>query len=139
VYQLKQQILPHWLCYNSGYIYAATHGRGIWATSKFATPYVVSVNEIQNSGSNADNLFIYPNPANDFTKVQFNLPVGNHNVNMTIMDITGKIITSQNTRINSTGNNLEMEINTQNLNAGIYIIQIRTNDFVKTGKLIIAK
>jgi hypothetical protein len=58
---------------------------------------------------------------------------------MTIMDITGKIITSQNTRINSTGNNLEMEINTQNLNAGIYIIQIRTNDFVKTGKLIIAK
>jgi len=139
VYQLKQQTLPHWLCYNSGYIYAATHGRGIWATSKFATPYVVSVNEVQNSISKIENLFIYPNPANDYTKVQFNLPVGNHDVNMIIMDITGKIITSQNTRINSTGNNLEMEINTQNLNAGIYIIQIRTNDFVKTGKLIIAK
>ncbi len=139
VYQLKQQTLPPWLCYNSGYIYAATHGRGIWATSKYATPYIVSVNEIEQRISNNDALFIYPNPASDYTKVQFNLPAGSHNINMMIMDITGKIISSQATRINSTGNTIELEINTTNLNSGIYIIQLKSSDFVKSGKMIIVR
>ncbi len=139
VYQLKQQILPHWLCYNSGYIYATTHGRGVWATSKFATPYVVSVNEINHSIANYESLFIYPNPANNFTKVQFQLPTGQHKVNLIIMDITGKIITSHNTLVNSTGNVTEMEINTQSLTSGIYIIQVKTDNFAKTGKLVITQ
>lgn len=140
VYQLKQQTLPYWLCYNSGYIYAATYGRGIWATSNFATPYIVSVNEIDNKLSQSDALFIYPNPANDYTKIQFNLPVGIHNLKMSIMDITGKIISNQSTKVNvNNGNAVELEINTQNLNSGIYIIHLSSDNFVKSGKLIIAK
>lgn len=139
VYQLRQQTLSNGMCYNSGYIYAATYGRGIWATSNFAVPYVVSVNEIQNNKSDIKGLMIYPNPANDYTKVQFNLPEGMHQVNLVLMDITGKIITSETTKVNSTGGVIEMEINAQSLIPGIYIIQVKTNDFVKSGKLIIAK
>lgn len=139
VYQLKQQTLPYWLCYNSGYIYAATHGRGVWATSKFATPYIVSVNEIEHSMAKGDALFIYPNPARESAKIQFQLPVGNHQVGMIIMDIMGKVITSEKTNINSTGKVSEIEINTQSLKSGIYIIQIYSDGFVKSGKLIITQ
>lgn len=139
VYQLKQQTLPHWLCYNSGYIYAATYGRGVWATSKFATPYIVSVNEIERSFEHEDAFFIYPNPANEYIKTQFQLPNGTHSLNMTILDITGKVITSENTKINSTGNTTEIQINTQNLPSGIYVIQVKTDNFIKSGKFIIVK
>lgn len=140
VYQLKQQTLPSWLCYNSGYIYAATYGRGIWATSQFASPYIVSVNEIESKIASNDILWIYPNPANDHAKVQFSLPTGMHNLKMSIMDITGKLITSQTTRLDvNTGNAAELEMNTQHLNPGIYIIQLSSDTFVKSGKLIIAK
>lgn len=137
VYQLKQQTLPYWLCYNSGYIYAATYGRGIWATSKFATPYIVSVNEINTVQNTNESLFIYPNPASDYTKVQFALTEGKHTVTVSIMDITGKIISSENTTVNANTNAVEVEINTQYLKSGIYIIQIKSDNFVKSGKLII--
>ncbi len=139
VYQLKQQTLPYWLCYNSGYIYAATHGRGIWATSKFATPYIVSVNEIEHNFAKEDGLFIYPNPAQDFTKIQLSLPAGQHPINLTIMDITGKVISSQTTYVHNSNNAIELEVNTQNLISGIYIIQIKTDGIVKSGKLIVNK
>ncbi|GIV29564.1 MAG: hypothetical protein KatS3mg028_0630 [Bacteroidia bacterium] len=139
VYQLKQQTLPYWLCYNSGYIYAATHGRGIWATSKFATPYIVSVEEINHSSVKDDALFIYPNPARETTKIQFQLPEGNHSLNLTIMDITGKVISSENTKVKSTGNAMEMQITTQTLPSGIYIIQLSSDTFKKTGKLIVTQ
>lgn len=139
VYQLKQQTLDPWLCYNSGYIYAATYGRGIWTTSKFSTPYIVSVNEINHVMNNENTLLIYPNPANEYTKVQATLPTGNHQVVISVMDITGKTIHSEQTQIYSHGNGIEIQLNTQPLAPGMYIIQLKSNDFQKSGKVIISK
>jgi len=139
VYQLKQQTLPSWLCYNSGYIYAATYGRGIWATSKFATPYIVSVEEINHSTLKDDALLIYPNPAKEMTKIQFQLSEGNHSLHLIIMDITGKIISSESTKVKSTGGAVEMQVTTQNLPSGIYIVQLTSDTFKKTGKLIVTQ
>jgi hypothetical protein len=39
--------------------------------------------------------------------------------------------------VNANTNAAEVEINTQSLKSGIYIIQIKSDNFVKSGKLII--
>ena len=83
---------------------------------------------MENSSASSINLF--PNPAtNHFTIA---LGSNNKNVEVTIADITGKIIYST-----TTVDTQSIEINTEDFAAGIYVVQIQSADFIAMKKLIV--
>ena len=75
---------------------------------------------------------LYPNPANDILNVQFNKNTTSE-IELNIIDITGKIIHTETRAIfDST---IQMIIN--NLNSGIYFVQIIDNEKIMTEKFVV--
>ena len=85
--------------------------------------------------SNITNVSVSPNPCENFTTFNFNLKNSNE-TNISIYDITGKLVDNV---INSviTRGSQSVEYNTSNLNNGIYIYKINSDNEDITGKLII--
>ena len=85
-----------------------------------------------NENSFASSINLFPNPvANHLT-----IALGNNNkkVDVTITDITGKIIYTT-----SASETQKTEVNTGNFKEGIYVVQIQSADFIATKKLVIKK
>jgi hypothetical protein len=93
---------------------------------------VTSVREI----SNISNFVMYPNPAKDQLNVLFTAEQS-ANINLTIIDVTGKVIGTY-TENAVTGNN-RFELNTADLNNGIYFLNIQSLESTKTVRFSIAK
>lgn len=75
------------------------------------------------------NISVFPNPAADFTKIVF----GNaSNRNIFLYDIQGRMIKEF---LNS--NNSELVLNTMELNAGVYLLNIQENESFHNIKLIV--
>ena len=85
---------------------------------------------IENSFASSINLF--PNPADNHVTIA--LGSNNKKVEVTIADITGKVIYT--TIITDTQ---MIEVNTYDFAEGIYIVQIQSADFIGTKKLVIEK
>jgi len=96
------------------------------------TRLVTSVREI----SNISNFVMYPNPAKDQLNVLFTAEQ-TANITMTIIDVTGKVIGTY-TENAVTGNN-RFELNTADLNNGIYFLNIQSLESTKTVRFSIAK
>ena len=85
---------------------------------------------IEHSLDSSINLF--PNPARD--KLTIALPNTNEKVEVTITDISGKIIYYS--RVTQTQ---KVEVNTQDFAAGVYVVQIQSSDLIGTRKFVIEK
>ena len=85
---------------------------------------------IENSFASSINLF--PNPA--YNHLTIALGSNNKKVEVTITDITGKVIYT--TIATDTQN---VEVNTKDFAEGIYVVQIQTADFITTKKLVLEK
>lgn len=75
---------------------------------------------------------LFPNPANNHLTIA--LPINNKKVDVTIADITGKVIyktIASDTQI--------VEVNTQDFAVGIYVVHIQATDFTATRKFIVEK
>jgi hypothetical protein len=75
---------------------------------------------------------LFPNPAKD--KLTISLGNNNKKVEVTITDITGKIIYS----VTETDTE-KIEVNTKDFAQGIYVVKIQSADFTATKKLVIEK
>ncbi|MEO8149644.1 MAG: T9SS type A sorting domain-containing protein [Bacteroidia bacterium] len=75
---------------------------------------------------------LFPNPANNHLTIA--LPSNNKKVDVTITDITGKIIYKS-----SAFEAQKIEVNTEDFATGIYVVQIQTADFIVTKKLVVGK
>jgi len=146
VFQIKQQTLPNWnkygdelASYNSGMIYLATHGRGIWSTDKYFTPFVIGIQETEKNIAAGLSMKLYPNPASDNTTVWFNNNNDGATYNITLIDISGRMVMQQKHEKLMAGEQW-MPINTSSLNNGVYFVNISgSNNFNATSKLIITK
>ena len=132
VYELLQQTLPPsegvW---NTGQIYAGTHGRGFWTSGDF----VVSVDDIvEEEVALVDGLTIYPNPVNDNANIRFELSERN-DVELRIYDIKGNLIFSQ-SKLNMSSGQRTMEFNVADFASGIYVVNLRVKDQVQFGKFV---
>ena len=89
-------------------------------------------------GENGAKLFQnYPNPSNGMTMVKYSLE-NQANVSFELMDVTGKKVISLNEGNRSAGTH-SIEINTAELNAGIYFYSVVVNGNMITKKMTITK
>jgi hypothetical protein len=137
VFQIRQQTYPSYKCYNSGVIYAATHGRGIWSTDKFFTPYAIGIEEQEKVDYNfSSNVKLFPNPANDATNVWFKA-TSDASYKVSVYDINGRLMIEQTTAKLTEGEQV-ISLNTSALTSGVYFVSVTgsNNSSVNT-KLVI--
>ena len=137
IFDIKQQVLNQWECYNSGQIYVATNGRGVWFNNKFFKPFTVSEMELEKSKIE-NNMSLFPNPSNGIVYVKFN---GSYDETafINILDINGRVVKSDNLgKLNASQINYMFDTN--ELSAGIYIVNINGSSGIKrVAKLIVTK
>jgi hypothetical protein len=131
VFMLRQQTHPYNKCWNSGTIYAATHGRGIFKTST-----LTSVKEIEGATSaQADQLLIYPNPVFEQATFKFYLPETG-NTSLAIYDLQGKLVRNISLGSLKKGTNLYTFQN-DGLNNGTYIASVTNGNYKKVVKFVV--
>lgn len=82
-------------------------------------------------------LSVYPNPANDEVNISFTLS-NEALVNVTVTDLTGKIVYTSNGENNVAGAH-SMKINTSTFSNGVYMVNFKANGEVSTQKIVIRK
>lgn len=83
--------------------------------------------------SNVNGVQLSPNPTSDFSTVQFNL-VRNSNVNVTVMDVTGKVVQVQNLGVMSKGKQQAI-VDATILENGFYLVSLRVGEEQITRKI----
>ncbi len=137
VFDIKQQNKSNFHSYNSGQIFVATNGRGIWYNSDFLQNYVVAVPE-ELPKEKETNIKVYPNPKSSSAIVSFNSAEG-ENAILNIMDLTGKIVKTQVLGKLYNGET-NIEINTDGMTGGVYLINVSSTSGTKrVTKLVVAK
>ena len=81
-----------------------------------------------------EGISVYPNPAEDVVNIAVK-EVGNTSYNVTITDITGKVLF--NNRLNNMLNNNAASINVSEFNKGMYFIMLTNEQGTSTQKLIV--
>ena len=138
IFDIKQQTMAGSDCYNSGQIYVATNGRGIWTNDKYIAYNYVGINEYAVSTSKANNLNLYPNPTNGLINVAFT-GIDGESASVQIMDISGRILKTEELNNVTNGDNTHT-FDASELGAGVYIVNVKSSSNVKrVAKLIIAK
>jgi hypothetical protein len=137
VFDLKQQTKASFHSYNSGQIFAATNGRGVWYNSDFLVKLVVAVPE-ELPAEKESNIKVYPNPTSSYAVVSFNSIEG-ESAMLNIMDLTGKIVKTQSLGKLYNGET-NVEINTDEMTGGVYLINVSSTSGTKrVTKLVVAK
>ena len=105
--------------YNTGIIYAATYGRGVFRCENYKKEFTsVPENPVVENVT----VSMYPNPVSDQATISFNLE-SNANVSYQVFDMTGRMVMSKN--IGQFGEGLhQVTINTENLSTGSYILRL---------------
>ena len=86
--------------------------------------------------TNEYNVSAYPNPAIDFTNIQYTLPDNATGaLSVKLFDITGKFMSITVDRAH--GGQQEMKINTSELTTGTYLYQVVYNNKISKGKLLV--
>ena len=137
IFDIEQQVLSHSESYNSGQIYVATNGRGVWVNNAYLDNYVISVTEIEKIKTE-NNLTIYPNPTNGSVYLKFPCEAGESPL-IHVYDINGRLVKSENL-----GKVYEKEvthqIETSEMSQGIYIVKVTGDSGIKrASKLIVTK
>ncbi len=140
-YQLRQQTHRNgWIeginqdsgVKNHGYIYAGTHGRGIFVCKSFAGPTNVSENIVSVASNSVS---VFPNPAGESTNFNIKL-TKNAPVQISLFDIQGKLVDVVEYSTLTAGRH-SMEYNCSDLKAGVYLVRMKSGSDVQTTKLIV--
>jgi hypothetical protein len=138
VYDIEQQVRDHWDSYNSGEIYVATYGRGVWSNNFYLIPYAVGIDEESPVTTFENGLSIYPNPTNGEVNIRFNSASGEKST-IRIFDLSGRNVRTEHLEETITGENT-YRMGTQDLGSGIYLISIDSDvGERRIGKLIVTK
>ncbi|MDD3860198.1 MAG: T9SS type A sorting domain-containing protein [Bacteroidales bacterium] len=117
---------------NHGYIYAGTHGRGIFVCKDFAGP--TNVPDLTTT-QKLSSVSVFPNPASESTNLNISL-TEKSDVQISIFDIQGKLVDVINYKNLNSGRHSK-EYNCSSMNAGVYIVRMKAGQDVKTTKLIV--
>lgn len=106
--------------YNTGVIYAATYGRGVFRCENYKKEFE-SVPETP-VVANEINVSMYPNPVQSQATLSFNLNEAG-NVSYQVFDMTGRMVMTQSVGRLAEGEH-QISINAENLSTGSYILRL---------------
>lgn len=122
---------------NTGVIYAATYGKGLLVNRNYADTTSmdeVSIAEVLNKKA-FESLSIYPNPATSQATINYTLSDAS-NVVLRMFDLNGREVSSFSCGSQGRGTHNQV-LNVQSLQRGVYMIQMITDNSVKSAKLIV--
>ena len=105
--------------HNTGIIYAATYGRGIFRCENYK---ITGTGIAENSTEDNINVSMYPNPVSSQATVSFDLKES-CNVSYQVFDLTGRMVMNQNMGRMNEGEQ-QISINAENLSSGSYILRL---------------
>jgi hypothetical protein len=94
-----------------------------------------SIGELEDT---KNNVIVYPNPANTFVNVSYKLTSTAQPVEVSVTDITGKVVYFSKVVNSSVGTNV-FGFDTETFNDGIYVVKVSSNEGNSTRKLSIQK
>ena len=106
--------------YNTGVIYAATYGRGVFRCENYKQYSQASVPETP--AKTSVSVALYPNPVNGQATLSFNLNES-CNVSYQVFDMMGRMVMNQGLGRFVEGEH-QVNINAENLSAGSYILRL---------------
>jgi hypothetical protein len=115
----------------------------VTATSLVGNPTITGVNHkhhensagIKNKNMLQTNIQMYPNPANQYTQVNYFTPLQSP-LTISLIDITGKVVFSQQEQsVANINNNYHLDFTSQS--AGFYTLQINQAGSISSAKIII--
>jgi hypothetical protein len=117
---------------NHGYIWAGTHGRGIFRTSMFEGPVGI---EPEHEVLSGNQLVLYPNPSNEMTNLSFNMNKGG-DASIYIFDMQGRIVKHE--RLNDLYPGAHNHtINVSSFSKGMYIVKLNVNNESFISRIIV--
>ena len=124
--------------FNEGMIYAATYGAGVLSCSTHAE--IVPTNNEGNDNNivtvdETEMLNVYPNPVKDNAQININLD-NDGTVSYVIYDLSGRLIINQDLGTYVKGIHT-LNINTNELSTGSYIIRIKAGEKTETSKFLV--
>jgi len=132
---IKQQTLPPWNCNNSGKIYIATGGRGLYVDSTFFVP--VGINQLTDNAGLKGSMRIYPNPMKAGGIIAFTIPES-EKVTITIYDMQGRVVEEIPVTDRTPGNHT-ISINTSDMAIGTYIATATGSNFKCSGRFVVVR
>lgn len=120
----------YWVCLTTTNAFDA-------CTATFCDSVQVVITGINEFSQNVFGLEIYPNPLQDLTTISYQLK-GVSDVQLTITDIIGKTITISENKSRPAGK-YSFQWRPEELNPGIYLLQVNAGNFTETKKLVITK
>ena len=105
--------------HNTGVIYAATYGRGVFRCENYKKDFD---NVPENQEVNAVNVSMYPNPVVSQATLSFNVEES-ANVSYQVFDMTGRMVMNQNLGRLLAGEH-QVSVNAENLSTGSYILRL---------------
>lgn len=92
----------------------------------------LSINEVENTYA----MSVFPNPANTNATVSFTLN-NEANVNINVTDLSGKVVYTN--ALGTVNGTQSVNVNTDALNSGVYMVNVSVDGNVSTQKLVIRK
>ena len=118
--------------YNTGVIYAATYGRGVFRCEN----YKISGTGVTENPSVANvNVSLYPNPVSSQATLSFELKESG-NVSYQVFDMTGRMVMNQNMGRMNQGSH-QVSVNAENLSSGSYILRLSQGAKNETVKFMV--
>ncbi len=120
---------------NSGIVYIATYGRGIYKCEDFVQSTGESIVENTTNSTNALEMNIYPNPVVSEATINFNVETA-ATVSYQIFDLTGRMV--QNATLGNYGQGSHsVNFNVNGLSNGTYIVRVQAGTTSNIAKILV--
>ncbi len=120
---------------NHGYLYVATHGRGLFYSKTLKGPVSIDENPIALNSSNKINIDVYPNPIVDVANISYDI-TDNSDVQINLYNIQGKLVKKVNLSAQTIGKH-NYQFNIKGITQGTYILNIVAGNKSNSKRVII--
>jgi photosystem II stability/assembly factor-like uncharacterized protein len=121
---------------NSGVIYIATHGRGIWRSETLVSDETVEDPTLSETAG-VLSVELYPNPVSTSTTIEFTMQQ-TADVQLSVYDLTGKVVQEQQLS-NLRSGQQKLTIQAAGLAVGTYLVHLETPSGVGTARMVVQR